>query len=177
MGLIMNFGHPKYRDYMIDKTAALFDTYNVDGVFLDGTLRWENSPDYSPYEGLIQYTEVLRARYPEKMLMGEDGYDVVYGLFDMFHTSGGPLGLENYLLRYTRQFYYLSYPAINGSSGVHEIGWSLDSPTINSADPAYTIPSISLFHGDIETYGETIKNKIAEYKKWQLKECPIMNYR
>ena len=43
--------------------------------------------------------------------MGEDGYDLVYGLFDLFHTSGGPLGLENYLLRYTRQFYYLAYPS------------------------------------------------------------------
>ena len=60
MGLIMNFGHPKYREYMISKTAELFDTYDVDGVFLDGTLRWENSPDYSPYEGLVQYTKEIR---------------------------------------------------------------------------------------------------------------------
>ena len=175
MGLIMNFGHPKYRQYMIEKTAELFDTYDVDGVFLDGTLRWDNSPDYSPYEGLIQYTKEIRERYPAKMLMGEDGYDAIYGLFDMFHTSGGPLGLENYMLKYTRQFYYLSYPAENGSSGIHEIGWSLNSPTINNAKPEYTIPSISLFNGIIETYGDTIRAKLQKYKKWQLKDCPIMN--
>ena len=89
----MNFGHPKYRDYDFKK-AELFDTYDVDGVFLDGTLRWENSPDYSPYEGLMQYTKEIRKRYPDKLIMGEDGYDLVY-LFDLFHTSGGPLGLEN----------------------------------------------------------------------------------
>jgi hypothetical protein len=175
MGMIMNFGHPDYNQYMIDKTAELFDSYNVDGVFLDGTLRWENSPDYSAYEGLLRYSLELRKRYPDKWLMGEDGYDVVYGLFDMFHTSGGPLGLENFLLRYTRQFYYLSYPAENGSSGVHEIGWSANSPTITSANPDYTIPSLSLIHGDIDKYGDSILEKIKKYKNWKLKPCPIMD--
>lgn len=174
MGLIMNFGHPKYRQYMIDKTAELFDTYEVDGIFLDGTLRWDNSPDYSAYEGLIQYTQELRKRYPEKMLMGEDGYDAIYGLFDLFHTSAGPLGLENYMLRYTRQFYYLSYPAENGSSGVHELGWSRESHTINKANPAYTIPSLSLFYGDIEKYEARIKAKLEAAKNWKLPELPIM---
>jgi len=174
MGLIMNFGHPGYRQYMIDKTAELFEVYNVDGVFLDGTLRWDNCPDYSPYEGLVSYVSEIREKYPSKLVMGEDGYDVVYGLFDMFHTSGGPLGLENYMLRYTRQFYYLSYPAENGSAGIHEIGWSLNSPTINSAKPEYTTPSISLFDGIIETYGDTIRGKLKDYKKWQIKECPVM---
>lgn len=174
MGLIMNFGHPDYRQYMIDKTSELFDVYNVDGIFLDGTLRWDNCPDYSPYEGLVKYTSALRKRYPGKLLMGEDGYDVVYGLFDMFHTSRGPLGLENFLLRYTRQFYYLSYPSLNGSSGVHEIGWSLASPTINNADPAYTIPSISLFGDSFEQYGQKIQEKLSDVKNWKLKTCPIM---
>jgi hypothetical protein len=174
MGLIMNFGHPKYRDYMISKTAELFDAYDIDGVFLDGTLRWQNSPDYSAYEGLVQYTKEIRRRYPDKLLMGEDGYDAIYGLFDLFHTSGGPLGLENYLLRYTRQFYYLAYPAENGSAGVHEIGWSNDSHTVNNADPEYTIPSISLFYGDKEKYGNQIKVKLEAYKNWELKPTPLM---
>ncbi len=174
MGLIMNFGHPKYQDYMISKTGELFDKYDIDGVFLDGTLRWENSPDYSAYEGLVEYTKEIRKRYPEKLVMGEDGYDAIYGLFDLFHTSGGPLGLENYLLRYTRQFYYLSYPAENGSSGVHEIGWSNDSKTINSADPKYTIPSISLFYGDTKKYSNQIMEKLEKYKNWELKVTPIM---
>jgi hypothetical protein len=174
MGLIMNFGHPKYRDYMISKTAELFDIYDIDGVFLDGTLRWQNSPDYSAYEGLVQYTKEIRRRYPEKLVMGEDGYDAIYGLFDLFHTSGGPLGLENYLLRYTRQFYYLAYPAENGSAGVHEIGWSNESHTINTADPEYTIPSISLFYGDKEKYGTQIKVKLEAYKNWEMKPTPLM---
>ncbi len=174
MGLIMNFGHPKYRNYMISKTEELFDTYDIDGVFLDGTLRWQNSPDYSPYEGIVEYTKEIRKRYPEKLIMGEDGYDAIYGLFDLFHTSAGPLGLENYLLRYTRQFYYLAYPAENGSSGVHEIGWSNDSHTINSADPNYTIPSISIFYGDKEKYNDQIRAKLNKYKNWELKLSPLM---
>ena len=174
MGLIMNFGHPKYREYMISKTAELFDTYDVDGVFLDGTLRWENSPDYSPYEGLVQYTKEIRRRYPDKLIMGEDGYDLVYGLFDLFHTSGGPLGLENYLLRYTRQFYYLAYPSLSGSAGVHEIGWSNNSVTIKNADPDYTIPSMSLFYGDEIKYKNQIENKLKLYKRWNLKSVSIM---
>jgi hypothetical protein len=175
MGMIMNFGHPKYRDYMVEKTAELFDLYGVDGIFLDGTLRWENSPDYSPYEGLVQYTREIRSRYPDKLIMGEDGYDMVYGLFDMFHTSGGPLGLENFLLRYTRQFYYLSYPAENGSAGIHEIGWSDQSHTIQSAKPEYTIPSVSILHGIIDTHGDALREKLVQYKDWELLTCPIMN--
>lgn len=174
LGLIMNFGHPKYLDYMISKTSQLFDIYGIDGVFLDGTLRWQNSPDYSPYEGLVKYTKEIRKKYPQKLIMGEDGYDAVYGLFDLFHTSGGPLGLENYLLRYTRQFYYLAYPSENGSAGIHEIGWSNDSHTINNADPKYTIPSISLFNGDKEKYEIQIREKFKNYKNWQLKWTPIM---
>lgn len=174
LGLIMNFGHPKYLDYMISKTSELFDIYGIDGVFLDGTLRWQNSPDYSPYEGLVKYTKEIRKKYPQKLIMGEDGYDAVYGLFDLFHTSGGPLGLENYLLRYTRQFYYLAYPSENGSAGIHEIGWSNDSHTINNADPKYTIPSISLFYGDKEKYEFQIKEKFKNYKNWELKWTPIM---
>ena len=174
MGLIMNFGHPKYLDYMINKTAELFDTFGIDGIFLDGTLRWQNSPDYSPYEGLVEYTREIRKRYPEKLLMGEDGYDAIYGHFDLFHTSGGPLGLENYLLRYTRQFYYLAYPAENGSAGIHEIGWSNDSPTINNADPKFTIPSISLFYGDKEKYSLRIKSKLEVYKNWKIMSTPLM---
>ena len=174
MGLIMNFGHPKYRNYMIAKTAELFDNFNVDGVFLDGTLRWQNSPDYSPYEGLVKYTKEIRKKYPKKLIMGEDGYDAIYGLFDLFHTSGGPLGHEKFLLRYTRQFYYLAYPAENGSAGVHEIGWSNESNTINNADPKYTIPSISLFSGDQDKYNSEIKLKLKNYTKWQLKPTQIM---
>jgi hypothetical protein len=174
MGLIMNFGHPKYLDYMINKTAELFDTFGIDGIFLDGTLRWQNSPDYSPYEGLVEYTREIRKRYPEKLQMGEDGYDAIYGHFDLFHTSGGPLGLENYLLRYTRQFYYLAYPAENGSAGIHEIGWSNDSPTINNADPKFTIPSISLFYGDKEKYSLRIKSKLEVYKNWKIMPTPLM---
>ena len=174
LGLIMNFGHPKYLDYMISKTSELFDIYGIDGVFLDGTLRWQNSPDYSPYEGLVKYTKEIRKKYPQKLIMGEDGYDAVYGLFDLFHTSGGPLGLENYLLRYTRQFYYLAYPSENGSAGIHEIGWSNDSHTINNADPKYTIPSISLFNGDKEKYEIQIREKFKNYKNWELKWTPIM---
>ena len=174
LGLIMNFGHPKYLDYMISKTSELFDIYGIDGVFLDGTLRWQNSPDYSPYEGLVKYTKEIRKKYPQKLIMGEDGYDAVYGLFDLFHTSGGPLGLENYLLRYTRQFYYLAYPSENGSAGIHEIGWSNDSHTINNADPKYTIPSISIFYGDKEKYEFKIREKFKSFKNWELKWTPLM---
>ena len=174
MGLIMNFGHPKYLDYMISKTSELFDIYGIDGVFLDGTLRWQNSPDYSPYEGLVKYTKEIRKKYPQKLIMGEDGYDAVYGLFDLFHTSGGPLGLENYLLRYTRQFYYLAYPAENGSAGIHEIGWSNDSHTIINADPKYTIPSISLFYDDKEKHEFKIRDKFKSYKNWELEWTPLM---
>tara|TARA_B100001093_G_C26478252_1_gene863680 strand:- start:540 stop:752 length:213 start_codon:yes stop_codon:yes gene_type:complete len=68
----------------------------------------------------------------------------------------------------------LAYPAENGSAGIHEIGWSNDSHTINNADPKYTIPTISLFYGDKEKYDFQIRAKLETYKNWKLKPTPIM---
>jgi len=164
MGYIVNYGHPGLRSYMLARIEALFETYKFDGVFLDGAIRWSNAPDYSPLEGVIALANGIRSKYPDKILMAEDGYDLLWGHFDMFATSWGPVGLERAMLRYTRQTEYLAYPGMNGSGGVHEVAWHWD--TIAKRIPECTIPTLTLFRNDTKVYGREIEAYLEACKRW-----------
>ncbi|WP_337101291.1 hypothetical protein [Paenibacillus sp. YIM B09110] len=166
MGYIANYGHPALRSYMLNKADELIDTFGFDGIFLDGAIRWSNAPDYSPYEGVAAFADEFSIRHPGKLLMGEDGYDVLWGLFGLFAASWGPLGLEHAMLRYTRQTEYLAYPALNGSSGIHEIGWNWAS--IDKCKKEYTIPTLTLFAGDTKRYRDEIGKKLRDCCNWRL---------
>ncbi|GMK37285.1 hypothetical protein PCCS19_03380 [Paenibacillus sp. CCS19] len=166
MGYIVNYGHPGLRDYMLNKVDELMNKYGFDGIFLDGAIRWSNAPDYSPFEGVSAFANEFARRHPGKLLMGEDGYDVLWGLFGLFATSWGPLGLEHAMLRYTRQTEYLAYPAFNGSSGIHEIGWNWSS--IDKSNKAFTIPTLTLFAGDTKRYDDEIREKLHQCTNWHL---------
>lgn len=170
MGFILNYGHPDLRAYMLDKADELIHAYGFDGIFLDGAIRWSNAPDYSPYEGVAAFADEFAKRNPGKLLMGEDGYDALWGMFGLFATSWGPLGLENAMLRYTRQTEYLAYPALNGSSGIHEIGWNWTS--IDKSKKAFTIPALTLFAGDTKRYRGEIRQKLLDCSDWRLKSHP-----
>ncbi|RUS47006.1 hypothetical protein [Cohnella sp. AR92] len=167
MGYLLNYGHPGLQAYMRRKVDELIDAFGFDGIFLDGAVRWSNAPDYSPYEGITDFAEHFLKRHPGKLLMGEDGYDALWGHFGMFAASCGPIGLENAMLRYTRQTEYLAYPALNGSSGIHEAGWDWES--LNKSKKSYTIPALTLFAGDTARYKEEIQLKLKEYQSWRLK--------
>lgn len=166
-GIIANFGNPEYRRYMVESSCNLLEQFDVDGIFLDGAIRWMNSPDYSSYEGIREWVTEMNNRHPERLLMAEDGYDALWGLFGMFATGEGPLGLENAFLRYSRMTYYLAYPAENGSGGVHECAWYWRDA--NKAQSNFTIPTISMMYGIIEKYRDELKNKICNYGQWTMK--------
>lgn len=167
-GVIANFGHPGFRQYMVESSCRLIKEFDVDGIFLDGAIRWLNSPDYSNYEGIKSWAEEMNRRHPDRLLMAEDGYDALWGLFGLFATGEGPLGLENAFLRYARMTHYLAYPAENGSGGVHECAWYWRDA--DKAQAEYTIPTISLMDGIIEQYGDELKEKIGRYRQWTMKD-------
>lgn len=164
MGYVVNFGHDAFREYLVDTVGRLFDDVGVDGVHLDGSIRWENTPDYSPYEGMVRWANDVAARYPDKLLMAEDGFDAIWGLFGIHAAAEAPLGLENAMLRYTRQTYYLSKAAANGSCGIHEEGWF---PKRAGGPPEFTIPTLSLIHGVREAQAVDIEREITEAAKWE----------
>lgn len=149
MGYLMNFGEPAYQDFMVKKTRTILRDYGFDGVFLDGAIRYDCCQKYSPIKGIQDYCRRVQKEFPDKILMGEDGYDLIWASFSMFATSWQPLGLEQAMLRYTRQSYYLAHPDLNGSGGVHEQGWN----SIGSAHllPQYTYPTLSITDGSMET--------------------------
>ncbi len=40
-GFIMNHGHEGFGKYLVSKSCELFKKYGVDGLFLDGAIRYE----------------------------------------------------------------------------------------------------------------------------------------
>jgi hypothetical protein len=161
-GYIINFGNPRLKDYMFKSVSSLFDNYSIDGIFLDGAMRYENTPDYCPAEGIRDFCEKIQSKYPDKLLMGEDGYDVLWSAFGLYATSWQPLGLENSMLRYTRQSMYLSHPDYKGSGGVHEQAWFSEGS--NHVINDKTIPTISITRDIDEEQADTLGKIIKEYE-------------
>ena len=170
MGWLVNFGHPDFNRKMVELCSGLIETYGFDGIFLDGAIRWENCPDYSPYEGLKAWAEAMHEEYPDALLMGEDGYDLLWNEFGLFATFMQPLGLENAMLRYTRQSWYLAYPAPGGSGGIHEQAWY--SPTADGRMKDCIIPTVSIVGDTMETHYEELKAQLEEARQWKLRQTP-----
>ncbi|MDR2079099.1 MAG: hypothetical protein LBP74_05200 [Treponema sp.] len=160
-GYIVNFGNPKLRKYMIESVSFLFDNYGADGIFLDGAIRYENTPDFCPVEGIRSFCREIQAAYPEKLLMGEDGFDVLWSAFGLFATSWQPLGLGNGMLRYTRQSMYLSHPDYKGSGGVHESAWFSEGSKHIIKEK--TIPAISITRDIDQEQSAILAKLIAAY--------------
>ncbi|MFH1880166.1 MAG: hypothetical protein ABIK64_05190, partial [Bacillota bacterium] len=167
MGWIVNFGHPGFNQKMVEITNEILETYGFDGVFLDGAIRWENSPDYSPYEGMKAWAEGVHKKFPGALLMGEDGYDLLWNEFGLFATFMQPLGLENVMLRYTRQSWYLACPAPGGSGGIHEQAWY--SSTANGKMKEYVIPTVSIVGDTLEKHFDELKAELEEAARWEIK--------
>ncbi|HPJ01693.1 MAG TPA: hypothetical protein PKU80_02505 [Candidatus Limiplasma sp.] len=167
IGWIANFGHPGFNRKMVEISSQLIDTYGFDGVFLDGAIRWENTPDYSPYEGMKAWARALHEKHPNALLMGEDGYDLLWNEFGLFATFMQPLGLQNAMLRYTRQSWYLAYPAPGGSGGIHEQAWY--SPTADGKMKEYIIPTVSFVGDTLDKHWDEAKEQLLEASRWQLK--------
>ncbi len=166
MGWLVNFGHPGFRERHADICCGLLERYGFDGIFLDGSIRWENCPDFSPYEGLKAWGEAIHGRFPQALLMGEDGYDLLWDIFGLFATSMQPLGLERAMLRYTRQSWYLAFPAPGGSGGVHEQAWY--SPTANGKMEQYIIPTLSIVGDTLAKHPQDIGAALSKAQKWVL---------
>ncbi|MBN1776554.1 MAG: hypothetical protein JW811_00375 [Clostridiales bacterium] len=167
MGWLVNFGHPGFNRKMVEITTDLISAYGFDGIFLDGAIRWENCPDYSPYEGMRDWARAVQKRFPDALLMGEDGYDLLWNEFGLFATFMQPLGLENAMLRYTRQSWYLAYPAPGGSGGIHEQAWY--SATADGKMKEYIIPTVSIVGDTLEKHFDELKAQLQEAAKWELK--------
>lgn len=57
------------------------------------------------------------------------------------------------------------YPGLNGSSGVHEMGW--DWASIDKSKKEFTIPALTLFEGDTKRYPATISQRLSECLNWE----------
>ena len=167
MGWIVNFGHPGFNRKLTEICSNLIETYGFDGIFLDGAIRWENCPDYSPYEGMKAWARAMKQKFPGALLMGEDGYDLLWNEFGLFATFMQPLGLENAMLRYTRQSWYLAFPAPGGSGGIHEQAWY--SPTADGKMKEYIIPTVSIVGDTLDKHFNELKEQLLEASRWKLK--------
>lgn len=165
-GWLVNYGHPGYCDAMVVISSGLIERYDFDGIFLDGAIRWENSPDYSPYEGMKRWGDEMRRRHPQALLMAEDGYDLLWDIFGLFATSMQPLGIEQAMLRYTRQSWYLAYPAPGGSGGIHEQAWF--SRTANGQMTEYIIPTFAAVDDTLSDHRAELEEAVKRAANWTM---------
>jgi hypothetical protein len=171
-GLILNLGHPGYRQYLVEKSSRLVTEFGADAIFLDITFYWENDPKYSPYEGTVAWAQEMHRRFPGLLLFGENSYDALWGVFPIFAEDRGPTGHEAALHRYARQTYYLAHPSpVSGSGGVHEGAWNYQGWRWN--DPAMTIPALSVVQDTITTHAQQAEDVIAAARQWEFREPPI----
>ena len=165
-GMMANPGHPGFRRQMLARASRLVEEFGVDGLFLDITAAWENDPRYSVYEGLADWVEEMHRRHPGLLLFAENHYDLLWGLFPIFHEWRAPIGPEGSLYRYARQTYYLAHPAPGSlSAGVHEMAWNY--PEQRMARPELTIPTLAIADNTITKHGEAAEQVIDNAKNWR----------
>lgn len=164
---LANIGHPEYLQHMLERSKYIAGEFNVDGIFLDITIWWENDPYYSPYEGLAQWAETMKKEYPELLLFGENSYDVLWGVFSLFHEQGHPGGHGNALYKYAMQTHYLAYPAPGmGSGGIHEFAWN-ENGFPWERDIPELIPTLSIVSDTIKNYEKSTEYTIKKAKSWK----------
>lgn len=164
--MLANMGHPGYRKHMLERSEYLMKQFHVDGLFLDITIWWENDPDYSPYEGLIQWAKEMKSKYPDMLLFGENSYDALWGVFSLFHEKGHPAGHGYALYRYALQTHYLAYPAPGmGSGGIHEFAWDENGPAWER-DVLELIPTLSVVGDTLTHHPKAAEAIIHRAKSW-----------
>lgn len=165
--MLANIGHPKFQKYMVDKSNHLIENYGFDGLFLDITYWYENDPNYSPYEGLVEWAKQMKKLHPEILLFGENSYDVLWSVFSIFHERGYPAGHGNSLYRYARQTHYLAYPAPGlGSGGIHEYAWN-ENGEAWERDIRELIPTLSVVGDTISHHAKAAEFIIEKAKSWE----------
>ena len=165
--LSANIGQPDYLQHMIDRSNYLVETFEIDGIFLDTTISWENDPYYSPYEGLVKWKEEMKRAHPDLLLFGENSYDALWGLFSIFHEKGYPGGHGNSLYRYAMQAHYLAYPAPGmGSGGIHEFAWHENGQPWERDIPEL-IPTLSIVGETIENHEKATEYLVKGAKNWK----------
>ena len=170
--VVLNLGHPKFRNYLIERASQLVSEFDVDGIFLDITFLWENDSRYSPYEGTLAWAQEMRRRHPHILLFGENSYDLLWAVFPIFHEEQGPTGHAGALHRYARQTYYLAHPSPgSGSGGVHEGAWHYRGWKWNV--PELTIPALSVVEDSITTHARATEAVIARARRWEFAPPPI----
>ena len=93
-------------------------------------------------------------------------YDLLWGLFPIFHEWRAPIGPEGSLYRYARQTYYLAHPAPGSlSAGVHEMAWNY--PEQRMARPELTIPTLAIVDDTITKHGEAAEQVIDNANNWR----------
>jgi len=161
----INVGHPRVKKYLFERIRALVYEYDIDGIFFDINFFYENDPRYNIYEGIKSLIEELHSTYPKRLLiMGECWYDALLPFIPLTHTHGLlPKNWSYFYLKYARIAYHLSWPAPNGSTGVHEKGY--DKFRVPRADYDI-IPTLTVVNGIIPDYAQEVEEVINIAIEW-----------
>lgn len=164
--MLANIGNPKFQKHIVDRSDYLISNFGFDGLFLDITYWYENDPNFSPYEGLVEWAKKIKKLHPDLMLFGENSYDALWGVFSLFHEREFPAGHGFSLYRYAMQTHYLAYPAPGlGSGGIHEYAWDENGPAWER-DIQELIPTLSVVGDTISQNAKAAEYLIEKAKSW-----------
>jgi len=153
----LNLGHPRYRQLLYERIAAITEAFQADGAFLDMSMHWRNDPSYSPYEGTGELVKQLHARFANFLVFGENAFDAQLSYFGVLHDEYR--GYPEIFERYARMAHYLAQPAPGlGSSGVHE-GGLLHISGEHRQLPGF-IPTLSIVADSLNKYSRECERVI-----------------
>jgi hypothetical protein len=166
LSMFANIGNPDFRNHLLERASRLVREFGIDGIFLDISGKWENCPDFSPFEGTLAFAQEFHARHPEALLMGEYGFDLLWNAFAIFAEGDTPLGHCDALMRYARSGYYLAHPAPgSGSGGVHEHAWFWQGA--EHADASLIIPTIGVTDDTTTMHAAAAEAALRQASQWR----------
>ena len=143
----LNPGAPAWQTELTRQILALVDRFGFDAVFLDTVEVWTNDPDFNLCEGYRQLVGRLRAGRPGLLVMGEDWWDGLLGIFPVFQRAGPWRQVPAWVGRYARLIGHIcDGDPSRGSTGVFESGYAPYHPL---PDEATFIQTIALVDGTL----------------------------
>lgn len=159
----LNPGAPAWRRELSRQIVDLVDRYHLDAVFLDCVEVWVNDPDYSMLDGYRALVASLREHHSDLLVVGEDWFDALLGVFPLFQSSAYARPVPDWVARYARIYGHLadSEPG-RGSTGVFEWGYRPYAP--QPERPPF-IQTLAFTDGTLATAKATIDDVIARVSR------------
>jgi len=161
----LNPGHPAWQNELCRQILNLVDEYGFDAVYLDTLHVWTNDPDHNVFEGKRELAALLRAGRPDFLVMAENWYDGMLGVFPLFLVGWKyEWPTPEWFGRYARTIAFLGeVEPSQGSGGVqHQRHFPYRQPTLRQRH----LPTVAFIEGTLENAQAEVERAIDLGKEY-----------